>query len=98
MERWTRMDEKLEQKQEGAVVERDEPPVVARLVIEIRSDGTRTIARGAMEDGRTGEKAQIEAEGATPLLLIASLLKTLGQAPSLVREAATRFLAGKRKP
>jgi hypothetical protein len=25
----------------------EEPPVVARLVVEIRSDGSRTIARGA---------------------------------------------------
>ena len=43
-----------------------EPPVVARLVIEIRSDGTRTIARGAAEDVALGERVQIEAHGATP--------------------------------
>jgi hypothetical protein len=28
----------------------DEPPVIARLVAEIRSDGSRTIERGTLED------------------------------------------------
>ena len=38
----------------------DEPPVVARLIVEIRSDGTRTIARGAIEDVASGQKTAID--------------------------------------
>ena len=61
----------------------EEPPIVARLVIEIRSDGTRTIARGAMEDVALGQKAAIEAEGTTPLALALQLAKSLGAIPAL---------------
>ena len=71
-----------------------EPPVVARVVIEIRSDGTRTIARGAAEDFGTGERMQIEASGATPLLLALSLMKQLTALPALARN----FAAGLLKP
>ena len=53
--------------------EPEEPPVVARMIIEIRSDGTRTVARGAMEDARTGERVSVQAEGSTPMALAASL-------------------------
>jgi hypothetical protein len=60
-----------------------EPPVVARLVIEIRSDGTRTIARGALEDAALGQKVAIRAEGTTPLALAASLVGALFRAPLL---------------
>jgi hypothetical protein len=49
-----------------AIEEADEPPVVARLVVEIRSDGTRTIARGAIEDAQRGERVAIEARGDSP--------------------------------
>jgi hypothetical protein len=65
----------------------DELPVVARMVVEIRSDGTRTIARGAAEDAATGEKVAIQIEGTTPLSLALSLMKTLGQVPALARQA-----------
>src|SRR5205085_5408337 len=34
----------------GPLEAKREPPVVARLVVEIRSDGSHTIARGAAED------------------------------------------------
>jgi nifR3 family TIM-barrel protein len=50
-----------------------EPPVVARLIVEIRSDGTRTIARGAIEDALTGERATVEAHGGSPLQLVRPL-------------------------
>lgn len=62
-----------------------EPPVVARLVIEIRSDGTRTIARGLAEDVARGEKVVIDAAGATPIQLVFSLLKSLKDVPALAR-------------
>jgi len=64
-----------------------EPPVVARLVIEIRSDGSRTIARGAMEDAISGQKVAVEANGTTPLALALSLAKSIVATPLLARQA-----------
>lgn len=58
-----------------------EPPVVARLMIEIRSDGTRTVARGALQDELTGEQVAIEAKGTSPLELAGQLAKSLVTAP-----------------
>lgn len=58
-----------------------EPPVVARLMIEIRSDGSRTIARGALQDELTGEQVAIEAKGNSPLELAAQLARSLVTAP-----------------
>jgi hypothetical protein len=69
-------------------VAHDEPPVVARLVVEIRSDGTRTIARGAIEDVATGERTTVEANGGTPLQLAASLASTLVTTPFSLGRAA----------
>lgn len=69
-----------------------EPPVVARLVIEIRSDGSRTIARGLAEDVARGEKVQIDASGATPLQLVFSLLKSLKDLPALARSFSKGLL------
>jgi hypothetical protein len=69
-------------KQDVSVTD-DELPVVARLIVEVRSDGRRTVARGAMEDAATGTKAAIEASGSTPLELALGLAKTLLSAPWL---------------
>jgi hypothetical protein len=71
----------------------DEPPVVARMVIEIRSDGSRTIARGAVEDTASGERVAIEAKGSTPAALAASLAKSLFSMPVLARQAVRALLA-----
>jgi hypothetical protein len=54
-----------------------DPPVVARLVVEIRSDGSRTIARGALEDSTSGQRTVIEARGTTPLTLAMQLAKAI---------------------
>jgi hypothetical protein len=70
----------------------DEPPVVARMVIEIRSDGTRTIARGALEDALSGERVAVKAEGSTPLALAASLAKTIFSAPALAGQAVKALI------
>jgi hypothetical protein len=70
-----------------------EPPVVARMIVEIRSDGSRTIARGAIEDVATGQRAAVEAKGGTPLQLALSLVRSLGQLP---RFALRGMLARKR--
>ena len=64
-----------------------EPPVVARLVIEIRSDGSHTIARGAMEDALSGQKVAVEAAGSTPLALALSLAKSIVATPLMARQA-----------
>ena len=69
-------------------VVREELPVVARLIVEVRSDGTRTIARGAMEDAASGTRAAIEAAGASPLELALTLAKSIMSAPWFGRQLA----------
>lgn len=54
-----------------------EPPVVARLVVEIRSDGTTTIARAGLSDELKGESTVLEARGSTPVALALSLARHL---------------------
>jgi hypothetical protein len=56
-------------------------PVVARLIVEIRSDGSRTLARGALEDVVTGERVSLEASGGSPAQLAASLAGSLLSTP-----------------
>lgn len=73
----------------------EEPPVVARLMIEIRSDGSRTIARGALEDVLQGEKVAVEARGTSPASLAASLIKSLFSGPLLAKAVARRLLRGR---
>ena len=75
----------------------DEPPVVARLVVEIRSDGSRTIARGAIEDAQQGQRVAIEARGDSPLQLAIALARSLTQLPRLTARSAVRGLLGKRR-
>ena len=72
-----------------------EPPVVARLVVEIRSDGTRTIARGAIEDTVTGQRTALEARGDSPLQLALQLAKVLTTLPRLTARSAVRGLLGR---
>ena len=74
-----------------------EPPVVARLIVEIRSDGSRTIARGAMEDVISGHRTMVEARGDSPLQLAIALARSLTQLPRLSARSAIRGLLGKRR-
>jgi hypothetical protein len=74
-----------------------DPPVVARLVVEIRSDGSRTIARGALEDAQRGERVAIEARGDSPVQLAIALARSLTQLPRLSARSAVRGLLGKRR-
>jgi hypothetical protein len=74
-----------------------EPPVIARLVVEIRSDGSRTIARGAMEDAQRGERVTVEARGDSPVQLAIALARALTQLPRLSARSAVRGLLGKRR-
>lgn len=75
----------------------DELPVVARLVVEIRSDGSRTVARGAMEDAQRGERVSVEARGDSPIQLAIALARALTQLPRLSARSAVRGLLGKRR-
>jgi hypothetical protein len=74
-----------------------EPPVITRLVVEIRSDGSRTIARGAVEDVASGQRTTIEAHGTSPLQLAMALARALTQLPRLGARSAIRGLLGKRR-
>jgi hypothetical protein len=73
----------------GPLVEDADLPVVARLIVEIRSDGTRTLARGALEDMATGERVALEAKGGSPIQLAASLAGSLLTSPFALGRAAT---------
>ena len=75
----------------------DELPIVARLVVEIRSDGSRTIARGAMHDALSGEKVTIEVRGSTPLSLALGLAKSMVRGRSFARSAARALLPGRKE-
>jgi hypothetical protein len=75
----------------------EEPPIVARLVVEIRSDGSRTIARGAIEDTTNGQRTQLEARGDSPLALALQLARALAQLPRLTARSAVRNLLGRRR-
>lgn len=72
--------------------EDEELPVVSRIVIEVRSDGTRTIARGAAED--PSGKVGLEVRADTPVELARALVKLLLQVPAL---ATTSFRAGRKR-
>jgi hypothetical protein len=50
---------------------------VARLVVEIRSDGTRTLARGAIEDVTSGRRVTVQAGAPDPVRLSTSLARAL---------------------
>ena len=80
-----------------ALVADEDLPVVARLVVEIRSDGSRTVARGALEDASSGVKTAVVARGSTPLRLALDLARAVGQLPGLVSvRGAVRGLLGRR--
>jgi hypothetical protein len=74
-----------------------EPPVVARLVVEIRSDGSRTIARGAVEDVVNGQRTTLEARGDSPIQLAIALARALTQLPRLSARSAVRGLLGRKR-
>jgi hypothetical protein len=89
--------ELLEQPPPGSEALDPEPPVVARLIVEIRSDGSRTIARGAVEDTATGQRTTLEARGESPLQLAIALARALTQLPRLGARSAMRGLLSRRR-
>jgi hypothetical protein len=74
----------------------EEPPVVARLVVEIRSDGSRTIARGALKDELSGEQVSLEAKGSSPIQLAAQLARSLLTTPLAAGQLARAMMAARR--
>lgn len=68
--------------------EEDLPPIVARMVVEIRSDGTRTIARGALEDLKSGERVALQANAQSPVALARELTKAILMTPVLAGDLA----------
>lgn len=90
-------DAPIEARRTNGVEVADELPVVARLVIEIRSDGRRTIARGAMEDMEHGQQVAVEARGDTPFQLAWALARSVFSMPALARSTARGLLRGRTK-
>lgn len=94
---------RTEREGERALASDDDLPVVARMVIEVRSDGSRTVARGAIEDAASGQKTAIVARGGTPIALAADLTRGLSGVlvKALPRLGAARLLGrllgGKRR-
>ncbi len=76
----------------------DDLPVVARLVVEIRSDGRRTVARGGLEDATTGQRVAIDARGDSPVQLALALARSILKMPRMAAGSAVRGLLGRRKP
>ena len=72
------------------------PPVVARMVIEIRSDGSRTFARGVLEDLASGEHVALRADGSTGLALASALSNSLLKTPLFAKQAVRALLQPRR--
>lgn len=77
-------EDALARKPGAPLAEGDDLPVVARLVVEIRSDGTRTVARGAIADEVTGQTVAVELQSGSPWQMAQSLVKALLSMPKLV--------------
>lgn len=71
-----------------ALVGEDDLPVVARLVVEIRSDGVRTRARGAMVDVPSGQQVAVDVRAGSILELSSSLAKAVLGLPMMLLKAA----------
>lgn len=89
-------DQRIEPAPTHELVEDADLPVVARMVVEIRSDGRRTIARGAIEDP-SGQRVALEATGATPWALAKQLASALWTMPRLPRPSLRALLPGRRR-
>ena len=83
-------ERRVAQRAPDAIAAEEELPVVARLVIELRSDGVRTVARGAMLDAESGEQVGVEIRAGSLLELGAALAKSLASLPLLLFKARRR--------
>lgn len=83
-------ERRVAQRAPDAIAAEEELPVVARLVVELRSDGVRTIARGAMVDAASGEQVGVEIRAGSVLELAGSLAKSLMSLPMMMLKARLR--------
>ncbi|HWO10780.1 MAG TPA: hypothetical protein VNN80_14905 [Polyangiaceae bacterium] len=67
------------------------------MVVEIRSDGSRTVARGVLEDMASGESVAVRADGSTPLALASALAKSLLKTPVFAKQAVRALLQPRRR-
>jgi len=74
------------------------PPVVARLVVEIRSDGSRTLARGALEDAVTGQDVAVAVEAESPAALLGKLTRSLVALPGMLRSPRAALTEAEAEP
>lgn len=82
----------------GALAHAEELPVVARMVVEIRSDGIKTVARGAFEDFQTGQQVGIETDPLAAAKLAQAFTKSiLGSTAGLVRLGVSEGLKSSAK-
>ncbi len=72
-------EQRLDKRAARDLVADEALPVVARLAIEIRSDGRRTIARGAMQDLDSGQEVAIEVSAGSVLELAGQLTTALAR-------------------
>lgn len=81
-----------------APVADDDLPVVARLVVEVRSDGRRTVARGGLEEVESGQRVTIDARGDSPVQLALALARSVFKLPLLAAKVGgVRGLLGRKK-
>lgn len=80
-------ERRVAQRAPDAIAAEEELPVVARLVVELRSDGVRTVARGAMVDAESGQQVGVEIRAGSVLELAGSLAKSLMSLPMLMLKA-----------
>lgn len=83
-------ERRVAQRAPDAIAAEKELPVVARLVVELRSDGVRTVARGAMVDAESGQQVGVEIRAGSVLELAGSLAKNLMSLPMMMLKARLR--------
>ena len=74
-----------------------ELPVVARMIVEIRSDGTKTVARGAVIDVASGQQVAVEIGAGSPWQLTKALVGLLLQAPRRAGATMRALVSGRRR-
>ena len=83
---------------QGVLANAEELPVVARMVVEIRSDGIKTVARGAFEDFQTGQQVAVETDPLAAAKLAQAFTRSiLGSTAGLVRLGVSEGLKSSAK-
>jgi hypothetical protein len=69
-----------------------ELPIVARILVEIRSDGTRTVASASVQNALLGQAVSVQAETTTPNSIAQVLLRSMARMPLLGTVASRALL------